>query len=312
MVELRTISNSQMHVWENCPQEWYYGYEEELRRDRVSTKFFDFGNYAHELSHVYYQTMKAGSYKPGSDFLVKMMEARVRQDLTGENVSNVSKVWPRLLQFITQHSPLIDSGIKVLGVELEFHITVITPKGREIQLHGFIDLMYQDSTGRIRIRDTKTGGKKGTHSANSVKLDDQLLFYAVAMTEMYGQDILDVEINWISSTFTKEQKPLSELFALYRYQHTPVGLSIAKANILQKIDRMLDMDTYKNYSPRCPNCQFFDICHLESRGQNVNNLIANTYKKGRSNEHRDRSNKTSTGEEHSFGNKEIEIRIINI
>jgi hypothetical protein len=262
-----TYSPSQLRVYDHCPKEHAYSYLEGIQRTLRTGRRFDFGNYAHELMHVYYQAVKAGA-KPGSDFLIKMMEQRVKNDLLAadfENIELVSLVWPRLYVFFTFQSPQIDKDITVLEVEHEFHVEVTTPHGHTVILHGIIDLLYRDSAGNIRIRDHKTGANVRTHSSQSVMLDDQLGHYAVSL------NIYDVEVSFLNSYLHKgkTQPPPSSLFALHRYRHTPVGLSVIKENILNKIDRILDTPALKNYSPTCPNCQFFELCHAETRGINV-------------------------------------------
>ena len=307
---LRTISPSQMRYWDHCPQAWEYSYNEELYRPEASRPFFDFGNYTHELMHVYYQLLQANpALKPGDDVLVRAMQSRVRSDLTGENLENVSKVWPRLQSWLINQSPKIDTKITVLGVEIEFKIPVTTLRGNSVLLHGFIDLLYRDSAGKVRIRDHKTGADSRAHSANSVKLDDQLLFYGVA------NDVPDVEINFVSSKILKTKEvPLAEQFALYRHQHTPAGLEIAKANLLNKIDVMLDSPTWKNYSPKCPNCQFFDICHIESRGLSTAGVKLNSYQRGKKNDRTKFKLEEGGGasEENSSGNSGFKISFTNL
>ena len=306
-----TYSPSQLRVYDKCPKEHSFSYKENLQRTLKVGRHFDFGNYAHELMHVYYQAVKAGG-KPGSDFLIKMMEARVKNDLLAadfENIELVSLVWPRLLTFFTYQSPQIDKGIEVLEVEYEFHAPKTTPNGHNIRLHGIIDLVYKDNAGSIRIRDHKTGSNVKTHSSNSVMLDDQLGHYAVS------KDIHDVEVSFINSYLHKnKQPPPSSLFALHRYRHTPVGLSVIEANILAKIDRILDTEPLKNYSPSCPNCQFFELCHAETRGINVQKIKSLHFRTKESHDSGVRlSVKTAKAtSEHTNDDKKFEVSFINL
>jgi hypothetical protein len=272
MSDKRTFSPTQLRAYDHCPQEHHYSYTEKIQRSIATTfRTFDFGNYAHELMHVYYQTLKLGGHKPGSEFLVKMMESRVKNDLLQANFNNielVSLVWPRLLTYFTYQSPQIDKNIEILGVEKEFKTPVTTPNGHEVLLHGWMDLIYRDSAGRIRIRDHKTGQNVKTHTTNSVMLDDQLGFYGAANA------IHDVEISFINSYLHKgkNQPPINTLFGFHRYQHSSVGLSVIESNILEKIDKILDTKPHKNYSPLCPSCQFFELCHAETRGLDVQRI----------------------------------------
>ena len=304
--EAPTISPSQMRVWDRCPKQWHYSYVRRIKKKQKVPFYFEFGTYAHELQHVYYQTMKATNGKPGSDFLLAMMRARVMQDLGENNMELIAAVWPRLQQFFMQHSPEIDAGIKVMEAEFEFKVPVILPSSRNIILHGITDLIYLDGN-IIRIRDHKTGAKPNSHSSDSVKLDDQLLHYAIALSLYYELPIVDVEINFIHSYIHKDQRPASEIFKLYRYQHTEVGLELAKRNLFKKIDKMFDTEPHLNYSPSCKNCQFFDICHIEMRGLPTESLINSAYSS------RDTSIiETTKTSEHTAGNKKISLSIVNV
>lgn len=305
MDNLPTFSPTQFEVYDRCPQAHHYAYVEELSRKRPDAPHFDFGNYSHELLHVYYQLLKLGTAKPGSDFIIKAMESRVKNDLGKENIEILAKVWPRLLTWLTNQSPQIDAGIEVVEVEYEFHVEDRTPKGRSILYHGIIDLLYRDKAGVLRIRDHKTGANPKTHTSDTIKLNPQLLHYAAAL------DVPDVEINFLNSYIHKTKVPtVNELFKIIRYQHTPVGLAVARDNMLQKIDKILDNQPHKNYSTACTHCQFFDICHLESRGLSTATLIRTTYEKGKRSA-RIQVRDATTGEEHSGGNEGFTISIPN-
>lgn len=275
--ELRTFSPSQMRSYVFCPQQWDYIYNKDISKS-IKRRYFDVGNYFHELLHVVYQTLKAG--RPNSEFLQQMIKSRVRQDLIGENLEVVKTVLPKMLEYICYQMPIIDKNIQVLEVEYEFKVPVTTPNGHTVALHGFVDLIYKDSSGTVRIRDHKSG-ERSSHSPNSVKLDDQLLFYAVAISLARKIPVLDVEISFLNSHIYKEKRPSNEMFQLYRYQHTEKGLALAKANILAKIDQMLDSQITKNYSTSCPSCVMFDICTLEMRGLSTVGLINSNYETGK-------------------------------
>lgn len=312
MSDIITVSPSQLRVYDHCPQEHHYSYVEKIQlKERIGRPHFDFGNYAHELMHVYYGTMKATGQAPGSDFLVKMMESRVKNDLLQadfENIELVSLVWPRLLTFFTYQSPLIDKGITVQEVENEFKVQVVTFNGHTVILHGIIDLIYIDPSGAIRIRDHKTGSKPNSHSQRSVMLDDQLGHYSIS------KGIPDVEISFINSYLhKKKQPPIDTLFAQHRYQHTPVGMSLIKSNILEKIDKILDTKPHKNYSPACPNCQFFELCHAETRGVNVEKIKSLHYRtKVEHGTNVRLSAKAEKTSEHANGHEKFEISFDNL
>ena len=157
--QLVTYSPSQLAAWLDCPTAHHYSYTVGLRK-KASTKALDKGTYYHELSHVYYHTLKMGLHKPGSDFLVNMMRSRIKSDLsriTPENILVVKSVSDMILNFVQFQSPKIDAKIKeILGVELELKVPVTTHKGRNVLLHGILDLLYRDVNGKIVVRDHKT------------------------------------------------------------------------------------------------------------------------------------------------------------
>ena len=266
-----------MRAYIDCPTKWNYAYNLDISKS-ISKRHFDVGKYFHELLHAIYQTLKSNP-KMTVDVLSAMITERVRRDLVKENLSVVAQVLPRILEYISYQHPLIDKGIQVLEVEYEYKIQVTTPNGHDVLLHGIIDLIYYDSAGVTRIRDHKSG-ERNTHSARSVTLDDQLLNYAVAISLLRNKPVLDVEISFLNSHSYAKKKPQSEMFGLYRYQHTPTGLVLAKQNILQLIDKMIESEPHKNYSPSCAGCVFFEICSLELRGQSTQGLIANNYQVG--------------------------------
>lgn len=310
---LWTVSPTQLHMWEYCPQEWHLTYQEDLSLLNKVKRKFDFGLYSHELMHVYYQLLKLGSHRPGSDFLIKAMQSRVKNDLTGENIQLLADVWPRILNYLKNQSPKIDAGMKVLEVEYEVMVEVETPKGLKIMLHGILDLLYRDSAGKIRIRDHKTTGYPKSHTQDALKLNNQLLFYAVMMSELLPVDVLDVEINSINSTIWKTKNPPpDELFKLVRWQHTPAGLAIAKENILKKIDMMFDSEPWKNYGPSCANCQMFGICSTEMRGLSTHRLIQQLYERGTRSARAKPISTNTINQEHSRDNKEFTISITGV
>lgn len=286
MNDLRTVSPSQMRSFNFCPTQWNYIYNQDISLS-IRKKYFDVGNYFHELLHAIYNTLKAIP-KISTDALSASITERVRRDLVGENIQVVAQVLPRILEYIAYQHPLIDKGIQVLEVEHEFKIPVTTPVGHKVLLHGIIDLVYRDSAGTIRVRDHKSG-ERNTHSQNSVKLDDQLLFYAVGASHFLNEPVLDVEISFLNSHNYKTKKPANEMFGLYRYQHTPIGLELAKQNILQQIDIMLESKVVKKYSPQCAGCIFFPICTLELRGQSTKGLIEANYEVGKRAANKNRS-----------------------
>ena len=260
-----------MDKWNECPQEWYYGYKEQLKRQNQNTFHMDRGTYFHRLCHYYYNLLRTG-YRPGSPTVRAAMEKKIKEDLkemTVDTVTLLATSQPQFLDYIENYSPKIDMNIKIVEVEYEFHVLVQTPKGRFIFLHGFIDLVYRDLMNRLRVRDHKTGERKDTWNQEKAKFDNQLFFYDLAMYILYGEQIDVVEINFINLAKKPEKK-----FEMFKAEHEPVQLENYRVNLLKILDKILDSDIHRNYSKNCPSCSFYKLCTLESKNLPVASTIS--------------------------------------
>lgn len=270
------VSPSQLRTWKDCPQEWHYSYVDGLRLKKQS-RYFDIGSYTHELFHVLYQYFKAfPNAKPGSDEVIEMMRHRINQDMDEMDLDNIdimSVVWPLVQKYVSYQSPRIDVGIEIIGVEREFKVNI----GEGLVLHGFIDLVYRDRAGRIRVRDHKTGAQANSWSAQKVKMDEQLLSYSLGMEIELGEPVHDVEINFALTAQTKKPKPNSEVFQLYRHTHNENVMRVFRENLLTMYRSMVNDLPYRNLSSRCGSCRFHSLCYLEMRGMDTEPTLKAMY-----------------------------------
>lgn len=288
------ISPSQLSNYMDCPQEWDFAYRVKIKR-KGSRRAFDIGNYFHELMHVYYQLIAQG-VKPGSDYAMDYIMSRVRRDietgLTLDNVEIVNVVSKMVSRFISQQSPKIDSGIKVLYVEKYMEVPIVTNAGREVVLHGVIDLLYEDRSGRIHLRDHKTGAKMGSWNQKKLELNHQLLMYAIMLHLSKENDwplVLDTEISFINSYPYKTAQTNEKLFDFFRYQHNETAINNFISYIKNLIDHMYSTPVIPRYSTDCSSCSYFDICTLQLRGHDTAGVI-NTYYEKRDRAYGDTSN----------------------
>ena len=169
-------------MFADCPKKYDYTYNQNLQSTAQAKHHFNKGNYWHELGHSYYELLKQSDIEPGSDMAVALIRDRIQNDIrnaSGPELIPVYHIITRtMLRFITEQSPKIDKGIKILGIEQEIDYPLTLPSGRIISLFGFIDLIYRDSSGRLHIRDHKTGER--TWSKSQAASSNQLLFYSLA------------------------------------------------------------------------------------------------------------------------------------
>lgn len=279
---MHKISPSQISVWQDCPTKWKFNYVDALKKKQISKLYFDVGNYFHELSHVYYQFLQAG-YKAGDPFVIDMMMNRIRNDMndmTEDSVEVYSTVSSMMSRFLSYQSPKIDKDIEVISVEHFIEEQVITPQGNEVILQGYVDLIYRDKAGNLRLRDHKTGTNPGNWRPEKLKLMPQLLFYIAIYKLGHGEIINQVEVSYINSRVYKTKQPaIEDQFKLLRHIHSDKALETYLEDILHLVDFMLSVPPYKRYSTECASCPYFDICQLEVKGMPTENLIKSNYEK---------------------------------
>lgn len=257
------ISPSQIRMYNECEQKWYYSYVLELKpRDRE--KKFDKGTYAHELFHVYYHTLELG-YAPGSDFAQQFMDSRLESDMAGasmENIDTLASIIPLIRKYVSRRSPVIDNGIKIVSAELEFKLDWED----DIILHGIIDLVYKSSSGAFIIRDHKTSEQVNSWNQDMLFLEGQFLFYSLWYLLTEGR-VPEVEVNFINTYAYKKPVPDEQLFKLFRYKHNEQSILAFGENLRQTHQRMVDAKPTRVYNKQvCNYCAYKAVCHSEVRG----------------------------------------------
>ncbi len=260
------VSPSRISTLYSCPKKHDYVYNKELVPLGPSKGYFDKGNYAHELMHVYYQLLQAGS-KPGSDYAVAQIVARIKNDVSRLELPRDAKLLPvysvisnRIVRFIQQQSPRIDDGIEILGIEHELELEI----SERLSLFGYCDLVYRDKQGRLRIRDHKTGDKAWTKA--DAEWSNQLLFYAVIVWLLTGE-IPVAEINYIN---TKDQVKLMSFENAFTFNppvaYTQRELELYYEEICQIAEEVVSSRPAPYYANHCGSCAYRLPCLLERKG----------------------------------------------
>lgn len=276
------ISPSQMYAWKQCPRSWYFSYVLKIKKKQQKARFFELGTYFHELMHVYYQAVQEG-HKPGSDFLVSYIESRIRRDMgtiTEDNVGIIAQVSKMVMQYVASYSPTIDRDIAVVGVELVSQVPQKTPGGNDVILNCITDLLYRRKTGKLVVRDHKTG-QGGSWKQEMLPLENQLLFNAAAIWQATGEMPTEVEISFANSYNYKTKSPtVSERFQKFSHVHNEHAIEFYLKDVLRLMDRMIEEENPVHfYSKDCAKCPYNAICSQELRGFNTDNLIASQYEK---------------------------------
>ena len=271
------VSPSRVSTFQDCPKKYDYVYRKSLQAVSQPRIAFDKGNYCHELMHVYYQLIQSG-VQPGSEIALRSILSRIQNDIERGDVSLVpvySSITKTITRFITEQSPLIDKGIKVLGIEHEIIVPVKSHAGRNFQLFGFIDLVYRDAQGRLRIRDHKTGQKPWTKAeANN---SNQLLFYSAA-TWKQSKELPMAEISFMNvKDYVRKAPSFDQMFAFPTVVYTEIELSNYLTTTLHLLDQMVESEPIPHYGRQCNWCPFLQPCILDRKGVDSSFLLDAQY-----------------------------------
>lgn len=258
------VSNNQLNIWHSCQKQWYYGYVEKLSGSKGTSKF-DKGLYTHELLHVLYHTMNLG-YKAGDEFLLQAMISRMEDDVKShmDNMEMIKVVMPLIRKFVAKQHPIIDKDIKkILGVEIHFSAQI-----EDLEMDGYIDLIYEDQWGRIIVRDHKSSEQINSWSQAKVDSDQQLLMYCAAASIFLKRPVNNVEINFLNTYPYKEQRPITDLFKVFKAEYDPRLIAGFTDNLLAVHNQMVNGPHHRNFSS-CQYCPYRAICMSELKGISV-------------------------------------------
>lgn len=272
---LLQVSPSRIKVFLKCAKLYDYTYNQQLKPKAERKTYFDKGNYFHELSHVYYELIKAGT-KPGSDYAIAAISQRIQNDLAklekpdAQTLLVYNSISARMIRFIKEQSQRIDRGIEVLEVEAELEYVV----NEAYSLFGFADLVFKKD-GTDRIRDHKTGEKAWDKA--DARNSFQLLFYAVVWFMM--QEVVPyAEISYINTRdYVKKQAPFADAFSHHEVLFSRRELEIAYEQICALIEKMLKSDPIPHYDKHCAYCPFQAPCFAERKGIDSKPLISSNY-----------------------------------
>lgn len=263
------ISPSQFSAHKECPQKHFYIYGLQLRPKQANQSML-VGTYFHELSHFYYQLLKAG-YEIGNPLTINAMDTKLRNDMAEVDSSYIDTLLQTHIVFrryLDRRTQEIDRGIDILEVEytLQYNISEV------LGLMGIVDLIYR-SKGRTVIRDHKTG-QRNTYSAEGMYFEDQLLTYA-CMWWLNTGEVPDIEISWINSKATYANPPTNDqLFGLYRKTLSKDYLEAYWQYVQEYVYHMRSVPAIRFMNSfKCKSCAFREPCNTDLRGIDTRNMI---------------------------------------
>lgn len=259
------VSYSQVQAWLRCMKLWDHSYNEGLM-SKTEPDYLRLGSYIHVLLEIFYNHKKYGfPDREVRELIENYAIEKLTVDLPVESLGIVTLALRLVLRYIDDVAPVMDAGARILGVEHHFAKQLVSPKGREFYLQGYIDLILEIE-GKRWIVDHKSTGNR-IWSITELMMDGQLTTYAAVIPDIFG-----VAVNFFNTYDYKDwwTTPIEKL-----YKRLPAHRSEAeKNNVLHNfgviVDDMLDRRETGNYpyslTKDCARCKFNELCLIELKG----------------------------------------------
>lgn len=263
-----------MKTYLECPKKYDYIYKQELQKLEPPKGYFNKGNYFHELAHGYYHLIQSG-FQPGSEEVWAAVLDKMKRDLSQDTNPDLIPVYgiiTRMMsRFVHEQSPRIDDGIQVLNVEQQ----IIYPM-EDYAMFGYADLVYRDRSGRLHIRDHKTGDKALTKM--DAQFSNQLLYYSAILYKTTGE-IPVAELSYINTKeYVKKVVTFEQAFSFSQVTYSKQELEIYFKEICIIIENMLYSTPLPHYGQQCRYCPFQTPCFLSRKGIDPTPILNTHYK----------------------------------
>ena len=277
----KSISYSQMSMFNECPKKWSLQYREG-HKSFTSSIHTVFGTALHEtlqhyLTVMYEQSGAAADRLNTSEMLEKILREEYKKQYKANN--NQHFVTPdELREFYEDGVEIIREfskdktkyfgkrGWHLVGCEVPI---ILTPhsKYQNVMFQGYLDVvLYHEPTNKIKIIDIKTsrqGWSKKEKSDENKQF--QLIAYKKYFSELYNVPIENIEIEFM---IVKRKIFESDIYVIKRVQQFKPASGKVKLNKVTKsiesfIERAFDRNGYKEveHQPKlngnCKWCPFY-------------------------------------------------------
>lgn len=189
MSELHTrLSYSQIDTFHQCPRKWTYRYIDDLRFDEQNIHL-DYGSAVHKGLENAFLELKDNNQLSDQEML-QIVETLSRDYQYGDPQEQLYKFaiedMKRLINYQGFYEKIKDK--EIVGVEDEFDLkipTMFCGEEVEINIKGYIDLIYRDSDDKLVVVDHKTSKKK--FDKNKRRNNLQIPIYFMAIKDKYGE-----------------------------------------------------------------------------------------------------------------------------
>jgi hypothetical protein len=277
----KSISYSQMSMFNECPKKWSLQYREG-HKQFTSSIHTVFGTALHEVLQAYLTTMyeKSGAEADRLN-TYEMLEDALREEYKKQYKANNNQHFSapeELREFFEDGIEIIREfakdrgkyfskrGWHLVGCEVPL-ILHPSPKLHNVMFQGYLDIvMYHEPTNTFKIIDIKTSrqGWSKKEKSNEQK-QFQLIIYKKYYSELYNVPIENIDIEFMivkRKIFESEQFTIKRV-QLFKPSSGKVKLNKATKSIEEFIEQAFDRNGYKQveHQPKvndnCKWCPFY-------------------------------------------------------
>lgn len=273
--ELPKISLNQLLVWDRCKFLWKFMYRQHWTK-AIKGRRLALGTMGHEMLFDWYKTGLDHSV----DFANKWLSDL--DNMNADQIKNVSIATAMFKLYTSEFSPTEDRNLLTQSLEEHFEVELVTPKGRQFLLEGYIDRTSIDQRGHLWLEDYKWTER--FWSTNQLLMDPQLSFYAGALRTL-DRPVHGLMITQVNTYDYKDRskKKVEELIRRERLYRSPEELQAVMVEIGHKVDEMIDGQDQLTRSLRrdCDRCDFMEPCLFGLKGIDPESYIPSSglYKK---------------------------------
>jgi hypothetical protein len=260
----KSVSYSQMSMFNECPKKWSLQYKEG-HKQFTSSIHTVFGTALHEVLQAYLTVMyeKSGAEADRLN-TYEMFEDALREEYKKQYKANNNLHFSapdELREFFEDGIAIIREfakdkskyfskrGWHLVGCELPL---VLTPSSKlpNVMFQGFLDLvMYHEPTNRIKIIDIKTsrqGWSKKEKSDENKQF--QLILYKKYFAETYNIPVENIEIEFmiVKRKIFENENFVIKRVQLYKPASGKVKLNKVSKSIESFVEQAFDRNGYKN------------------------------------------------------------------
>lgn len=291
MDEVPVVSFSQLQAWDRCEFQWHIQYE--LDYVPVEKKRgLEIGSMGHEALADYYKCLRDKQVGNNPNpFSAKLWFTERFPEFTNKwmadaddsfDFSNLSIVTWLIMRY-TEMCELMDDGHEIIAVEQHFELPMVTPRGREYRLQGYVDLVSRDVAKKLWLWDHKLTGQ--FWSPVEVMMDSQTPTYAAAWRDQ-GEDIFGIIINQLKNYDYKDKNKVrdEQIFKREQTYRTPKELDAIKFETGKMVDDLLERREHDGYPRRsltrdCRMCSYQEPCLMGLKGIPVEFVLEDSFKK---------------------------------